>query len=99
MAKITVSKQPVAKNPIPWPVGSIARVRLKGSNKNPDGYLRMHVRIGVPAGANVNVDDPTTLASTRSAALNLATGSVKGSDYGIDRYEVLEILDNVTVSA
>lgn len=98
MANVKIVNTPVVPTTIPWPVGSIARVRLKNSTKHPDGFLRMHVRIGVPEGANVNVDDANTLRSVRSAALNLATGSVKGSDYGLDKYEVLEVLDNVTVS-
>ena len=98
MAKITTLATPKPTT-IDWPVGSIARVRLKGSTKNPNGFLRMHVLVGVPAGANVNADDPKTLKTVRHAALNLATGSIKGDSYGIDKYDVLEILDNVTVSA
>lgn len=99
MANVKIVNTPPVTNVIPWPVGTIARVRLKNSKKHPDGFLRMHVLIGVPEGANVDADDPKTLKSVRSAALNLTTGSVKGADYGIDKYEVLEVLNNVTVSA
>lgn len=97
MANVTITTTP--SKTLNWPVGTVARVRLKNSKKNPDGFVRMHVLVGIPAGANVNADDASTLQTVRHAALNLATGSIKGDQYGLDQYEVLEILNNVTVSA
>lgn len=97
MKIVTIARTPVAPAVIPWPVGTVARVRRKGTKKHPDGYLRMHVLVGVPAGANVDADNSRATAGARSAALNLATGSIKG--YALSDYDVLEVFDaTLTVS-
>lgn len=95
--KIVTAAPATPAQPV-WPVGTIALVRLKGSKKNQDGFLRYHALVGIPAGANVNADDPSTLVNVRHVALNLATGSVKGADYGIDQYDVLKVFTTMSVA-
>lgn len=97
MAQVTIKNNKKVAAPV-WPVGTVARVRLKGSTKNPNGYLRFHAVVGVPAGANVDADNPATLVNVRHVAINLETGSAKGSSYTIDRYDVLEVFGNIEVS-
>lgn len=90
-----------APKKLDWPVGTVARVRLKSASaanraKYPDGYLRFHALLGIPApGTNVDADDDSTLASTSSVVVNLETGSVKA--HGPDAYDVFEVLDTMTV--
>lgn len=92
--KITINKTPAPAAVIPWPVGTVALVRLKNGKKNREGFLRYHAVVGEPSGANVDSDDPSTLKNVRHVAVNLATGSAKGTDaYSIDKYEVLAQVD------
>lgn len=90
-----------APKKIDWPVGTVARVRLKSASAAnraayPDGYLRFHGLLGLPApGTNVDADDDATLVNTSSVVVNLETGSVKG--HGPDAYDVFEVLDDMTV--
>jgi hypothetical protein len=90
-----------APKTITWPVGTIARVRRKNASPDkvaqyPDGYLRFHALLGIPApGTNVDADNPKTLINTTSVVVNLATGSVKG--FTPDDYDVFEVFDTMTV--